>query len=57
LEESYLKTILLQSITKFLGKRQRLLHINSFEDVIELIKKSKKIMVLTGAGVIKFYLL
>ena len=32
-------------------KRQKLLHISSFDKAIGLIKESKKILVLTGAGV------
>lgn len=32
-------------------KRQKLPNINTINDVVELIKKSKNIIVLTGAGV------
>lgn len=32
-------------------KRQKLPHVNTILDVVELIRKSKNIIVLTGAGV------
>lgn len=32
-------------------KRRKLNHINTIEDVVELLKKSSKIVVLSGAGV------
>jgi hypothetical protein len=34
-----------------LRRRSKLEHINTPEDVVELIKKSKNIVVLTGAGI------
>ena len=37
-------------------KRKKLNHINSIDDVVHLLKTSKKIMVLTGAGVSIIYL-
>ncbi|PVU88781.1 hypothetical protein BB560_006339, partial [Smittium megazygosporum] len=38
-------------IRKFIQKRQKLAHINSFEDALFLIRQAKNILVLTGAGV------
>lgn len=38
-------------------KRKKLNHINSIDDVVHLLKTSKKIMVLTGAGVRNIYFL
>ena len=34
-----------------LKKRRKLEHVNTVDDVVELLKKSKNIIVLTGAGV------
>ncbi|ORX99716.1 SIR2-domain-containing protein [Basidiobolus meristosporus CBS 931.73] len=38
-------------ISRFLRERQRLPDVNTVEDVVRLIKESKNIMILTGAGV------
>ncbi|KAJ2613830.1 NAD-dependent histone deacetylase sir2 [Coemansia sp. RSA 1365] len=38
-------------LVRFYRNRPRLQHINTVDDVVELIKRSKRIMVLTGAGV------
>ncbi|KAG0050827.1 NAD-dependent histone deacetylase sir2 [Gryganskiella cystojenkinii] len=40
-----------QQLKRYLRRRKRLEHINSLNDVVDLLKSSKKIMVLTGAGV------
>ncbi|KAJ2795887.1 NAD-dependent histone deacetylase sir2, partial [Coemansia guatemalensis] len=38
-------------LVRFYRNRPRLQHINTIDDVVELIKRSQRIMVLTGAGV------
>ncbi|KAJ2082481.1 NAD-dependent histone deacetylase sir2 [Coemansia sp. RSA 988] len=38
-------------LVRFYRNRPRLRHINTIDDVVELIKRSRRIMVLTGAGV------
>ncbi|KAH8551390.1 DHS-like NAD/FAD-binding domain-containing protein [Umbelopsis sp. PMI_123] len=38
-------------MTRFLRKRRRLENVNTIEDVVEIMKNAKNIMVLTGAGV------
>ncbi|PVU98691.1 hypothetical protein BB559_001358 [Furculomyces boomerangus] len=43
--------ILKNSIRKFIQKRPKLPQVNSVEDAIFLLRRAKKIMVLTGAGV------
>ncbi|CAG8456791.1 1624_t:CDS:2 [Paraglomus occultum] len=43
--------ILHKAVSKFLRHRKKLDHINTLEDVVRLLKESKNIMVLTGAGV------
>ncbi|GJJ73067.1 NAD+-dependent protein deacetylase SIR2 [Entomortierella parvispora] len=40
-----------QQLKRFIRRRKRLEHIHSLEAVVDLLKTSKKIMVLTGAGV------
>ncbi|OMH85801.1 NAD-dependent histone deacetylase Sir2 [Zancudomyces culisetae] len=44
-------TILRYVLKKYLQKRQKLEQVNTVEDVLFLIRRSKKMMVLTGAGV------
>lgn len=39
------------AIVRFLTSRQKLSQYNTIDDVVSLIQKSKKIMVITGAGV------
>lgn len=39
-------------INRELRKREKIPHYNSVDDAVSLLKKSKKIIVLTGAGVI-----
>ncbi|KAG9298426.1 hypothetical protein G9A89_008690 [Geosiphon pyriformis] len=51
LSEPQLLPILHKVITKYLRQRQKLPHINTLEDTVKLLKESKNIMVLTGAGV------
>lgn len=43
--------LLRYQLTKFYRNRPKLQDINTIDDVVELLKKSKRIMVLTGAGV------
>ena len=38
-------------ITREMNRRRKLPHINTLEDVLRLLKESKNILVLTGAGV------
>lgn len=38
-------------ISRELSKREKIPHYNSVDDAVSLLKKSKKIIVLTGAGV------
>ncbi|KAI1315009.1 NAD-dependent histone deacetylase sir2 [Mortierella claussenii] len=49
--EGYLISIISDRIKKLLRRRKRLPHIDSLEHVVSLLKTSKRIMVLTGAGV------
>ncbi len=54
LEERELEVLLPLLRSRFvekIKKRPRLEHLSSFHDAVELIKKSKNIVVLTGAGV------
>ncbi|KAI1318017.1 NAD-dependent histone deacetylase sir2 [Mortierella claussenii] len=51
LSEADLICILTQRLQRELRHRRRLHHIHTLEHVIHLLKSSKKIMVLTGAGV------
>ena len=43
--------VLSKVVQKFLRQRKKLPNVNTLEDVIELLRESKNIMVLTGAGV------
>jgi copper homeostasis protein CutC len=38
-------------VNRYIRKRKRLDHINSIDHVVELLSNSKKILVLSGAGV------
>ncbi|ORZ05348.1 DHS-like NAD/FAD-binding domain-containing protein [Lobosporangium transversale] len=51
LTERYLLGALSDRLKKLLRRRQKLQHVNTLEDVVSLLKSSKQIMVLTGAGV------
>ncbi|CAO3619723.1 unnamed protein product [Cunninghamella echinulata] len=46
-----LAPILRTVVNRYLRKRQRLEHVSTLEDVVELMNKAEKIMVVTGAGV------
>lgn len=48
--------VLSKVVQKFLRQRKKLPNVNTLEDVIELLRVSKNIMVLTGAGVCNKYL-
>lgn len=51
LDESTLWNIIFKNVAVTPPGRKKLQHINTIEDVVSLIKKSKNILVLTGAGV------
>ena len=38
-------------ITRYLRKRRRLEHVNTLDDVVELLAKANNVMIVTGAGV------
>ncbi|CAE6418336.1 unnamed protein product [Rhizoctonia solani] len=50
-DQNMLHRLLKVTLTRILRRRSKLEHINTPEDVVELIKKSKSIIVLTGAGI------
>ncbi|CEL62012.1 NAD-dependent histone deacetylase SIR2 [Rhizoctonia solani AG-1 IB] len=50
-DQNILHRLLKVTLTRILRRRSKLKHINTPEDVVELIKKSKNIVVLTGAGI------
>jgi len=43
--------VLSKIVQKFLRQRKKLPNVNTLEDVVKLLRESKNIMVLTGAGV------
>jgi NAD-dependent histone deacetylase SIR2 len=43
--------VLSKVVQKFLRQRKKLPNVNTLEDVVKLLRESKNIMVLTGAGV------
>jgi NAD-dependent histone deacetylase SIR2 len=49
-DEAY-HPLLVLAISREYSKRQKLPQYNTIEDVVELLKKSKNIIVITGAGV------
>ncbi|CAG8550517.1 7850_t:CDS:2 [Gigaspora margarita] len=51
LPDMQLLPVLHKIVAKFLRQRQKLSNINTLEQVVELLRDSKNIMVLTGAGV------
>lgn len=50
MSEAYLWKIVIDILTEP-TPRQKLSHVNTVDDVVELLQKSKNIIVLTGAGV------
>ncbi|CAE6468360.1 unnamed protein product [Rhizoctonia solani] len=48
---AWIKKLLKVTLTRILRRRSKLGHINTPDDVVNLIKRSKNIVVLTGAGI------
>ncbi|KAJ1834959.1 NAD-dependent histone deacetylase sir2 [Coemansia sp. RSA 2711] len=50
-QDQQLLPLLMHQMVRFYRNRPRLTHITTIDDVVELIKNAKRILVLTGAGV------
>jgi hypothetical protein len=48
--------VLSKVVQKFLRQRKKLPNVNTLEDVVKLLRESKNIMVLTGAGVCNIFI-
>ena len=48
--------VLSKVVQKFLRQRKKLPNVNTLEDVVKLLRESKNIMILTGAGVCNIFI-
>ncbi|ORZ02799.1 DHS-like NAD/FAD-binding domain-containing protein [Syncephalastrum racemosum] len=51
LSDAQLIPLLQNVVTRFLRRRRRLQHVNTLEDVVQLLSKANNVMIVTGAGV------